>query len=65
MNLFYTNLSRGGYYDEKGHWHRIKHCFVYCGVERCNCTPPNGVYQLTGEDLEKHKEKLKCQQPFT
>lgn len=38
--------SSTGYYDENGTWQRGKHCFVYCGDARCDCRPPNGVYQL-------------------
>lgn len=35
----------GGYYDENGTWVQTKFCFISCG-ERCDCTPPGGVYQL-------------------
>jgi len=35
----------GGHYDENGTWVRTKFCFISCG-DRCDCTPPGGVYQL-------------------
>lgn len=47
--------SVNGYYDEKGTWRRNKYCFVYCGPDRCNCGPPNGIYQL------EQKEEIRPQ----
>lgn len=32
--------TAGGHYDGKGEWVQTKHCFAYCGPERCNCQPP-------------------------
>lgn len=31
----------GGYYDETGHWQRLKFCFVQCA--HCTCQPPGGL----------------------
>lgn len=30
----------GGYIDKDGKWIKMKHCFMYCGPERCDCTDP-------------------------
>jgi hypothetical protein len=46
-----------GYYDESGSWRRTKFCFVYCG-DSCTCGPPFEIYQLTGDALERHKERM-------
>ncbi len=32
-----------GQYDKNGRWQRTKLCLVYCGKDRCNCGPPNGL----------------------
>jgi hypothetical protein len=42
-----------GYYDEYGRWRKTKHCFVYCGADRCNCGPPNGEWkrELTNKNV--------------
>lgn len=39
-----------GYYDKNGTWQKMKYCFVYCG-DRCDCGPPNGIYQLEKEEV--------------
>lgn len=47
--------SGGGHYDTQGQWVRTKHCFAYCGVERCDCAPSNGVYYSP-----MHDQRLKA-----
>ena len=45
MDMRSPPLMSGGHYNEEGKWIRTKFCFLPC-YERCNCQPPNGVYQL-------------------
>lgn len=42
-----------GHYDENNRWRKTKHCLVYCGEDRCNCGPPNGIWQtdLTNKNI--------------
>jgi len=40
MSLFPD--TSGGYYDDTGHWQRLKYCFVSCGAA-CTCMPPGGL----------------------
>lgn len=28
-----------GYYNDNGQWVRLKHCFIQCPPERCDCMP--------------------------
>lgn len=52
-----TKFGAGGYYDDSGKWVKLKHCFLYCGPERCDCSPPGGVYQLPPMMIEEIKEE--------
>lgn len=42
MSLF-PRFTVDGYYDDTGHWHRNKLCFMDCGA-RCTCKPPGGLW---------------------
>lgn len=46
----------GGHYDHNGEWVQTKHCFVYCGPERCTCQPPMGQHYSPQHD--KRAERL-------
>jgi hypothetical protein len=43
----------GGYYGKDGRWVQLKHCFVACRPERCNCQPPSGEYYCEEYDESK------------
>lgn len=49
-------MGRDGYYDDNGHWQRLKRCFMSCG-DRCTCMPPNGRYYSEEHDINKIKKK--------
>lgn len=42
-----------GQYDKHGRWQKYKHCFVYCGPDRCDCGPPNGIYQIDPPEVKE------------
>ena len=36
--------SPRGYYNEDGFWVNTKRCFVYCGSDKCDCSPPGNQF---------------------
>ena len=52
-----TEKYRDGYYDEEGRWQRTKHCFIYCGPEKCTCGPPMGLYKIEPKDKSSSMEE--------
>jgi len=46
QHLLVRSRSLAGRYDDSGQWISMKHCFMSC-EENCNCTPPDGVRDLT------------------
>ena len=56
MNLYEI---MGGYYNDEGHWIRLKYCFIYCGPTKCNCGPPDGKYYNPNYDLRLQKTRKK------
>lgn len=42
--------SLNGYYDDEGHWQRMKFCFQSCGPA-CDCGPPGGIWYDARHDV--------------
>jgi hypothetical protein len=52
MSMIPQDNSLNGYYDDKGHWHSFKKCFMWCGSS-CDCLPPDGMYYDPAKDKRK------------